>query len=53
LFHEFQFDVQPRINNVGPDHLSRVEIGKESILIDDELPYHHLFNFEAMPRELV
>ena len=33
LFQEFEFDVSVRLGreNVGPDHLSRLEIGEEAI----------------------
>ena len=37
---------------MGPDHLSRLEIGEEAIGIEDELPDTHLFRLEAVPQEL-
>ena len=54
LFQEFEFDVvvRPGQENVGPDHLSRLERGEEAIGIEDELPDAHLFRIEAIPQEL-
>ena len=54
LFQEFEFDVvvRPGRENVGPNHLSRLEIGEEEIRIEDELPDAHLFRVEAIPQEL-
>ena len=37
---------------MGPDHLSRLEIGEEVIGIEDELSDAHLFKLEAVPQEL-
>jgi len=54
LFQEFEFDVvvRPGRENVGPDHLSRVETGEEAVGIEDELPDAHLFRIEAIPHGL-
>ena len=38
--------------NVGPDHLSRIDIGEEPIGVDDDLPDAHLFRIEVVPVEL-
>ena len=37
---------------MGPDHLSRLEMGEEAIGIEDELPDAHLFRIEVVPQEL-
>jgi hypothetical protein len=40
LFQEFSFEViiKPRICNIGPDHVSRLESGESGRAIDDKLP---------------
>jgi len=40
LFQEYDFEVvfKPGGLNVGPDHLSRLEIGEEPMNIEDNLP---------------
>jgi hypothetical protein len=40
LFHEFSFEVivKPRRCNIGPDHLSRLELGESGGAVDDQLP---------------
>ena len=45
LFQEFEFEVvvQPGKANVGPNHLSKVELGEDPTGIDDDLPDFHLF----------
>lgn len=50
LFQEFKFEVIVRTDHIiiGLDHLSRVNIGEESIGINDELPDAHLFRVEAV-----
>ena len=55
LFQEFEFEViiRPGKENVGPDHLSRVESSEDPIGIDNDLPDAHLFRVEAIPVELV
>jgi len=45
LFQEYDFEVivkQGKLN-IGPDHLSRIEIGEEPTNIDDNLPNAQLF----------
>ena len=45
LFQEFEFEVvvKPGKLNVGPGHLSRIDIGEEPTGVEDELPDAHLF----------
>jgi len=45
LFQEYDFEVvvKPRWLNVGPDHLSRTEIGEEPTNLEEWLPDAHLF----------
>ena len=45
LFHEFDFEiiVNPRCFNVGPDHLSRIEIGEYPTNVDDRFSNMQLF----------
>lgn len=45
LFQEYKFEiiVKPRRVNVGPDHLSRLEIGEEPTDIEFNLPDAQLF----------
>jgi hypothetical protein len=45
LFQEYDFDivVNPGRMNKGPDHLSRLEHGKEPTSLDDTLPDAHFF----------
>ena len=54
LFQEFEFEVIIRLRkeNVGPDHLSRVESSEDQTGINDDLPDAHLFKVEAIPIEL-
>ena len=54
LFQEFEFEViiRPSKENVGPDHLSKVESGEDPTGIDDDLPDAHLFRVEEIPAEL-
>ena len=54
LFQEFEFEVivRPGKENVGLDHLSRIDIGEESSRIEDDLPDAHLFKIEVVPFEL-
>ena len=54
LFQEFEFEVvvRPGKLNVGPDHLSRINIGEEPTGVKDDLPDAHLFQIEAVPAEL-
>ena len=54
LFQEFEFEVvvRPRKLNVGPDHLSRIDMGEEPIGVKDDLPDAHLFQVEFVPAEL-
>jgi hypothetical protein len=54
LFQEFSFEViikQGRCN-VGPDHLSRLELGESGGVVDDQLPDADLFRIEAIPEYL-
>ena len=44
--------VRPSRENVGPDHLSRLEIGEDAIGIEYELSDAHLFRIEVVPQEL-
>ena len=55
LFQQFKFEViiRPGKANVGPDHLSRVELDEDSIGIDDDLPDAHFFRVKAIPSKLV
>lgn len=45
LFQEYHFEVivKPRRLNVGPDHLSRLEIGEEPTNIEDNIFDTQLF----------
>ena len=45
LFQEFEFEVvaQPGRLNVGPNHLSSIDIGEEPTGVKDDLPDVHLF----------
>ena len=36
--HDFEIIIKPRRLNVGPDHLSRLELGEEPIDLEDNLP---------------
>ena len=51
LFQEFTFEVivKPKRLNIGPDHLSRLEIGENKGSLDDQLPDVDLFQIEAIP----
>ena len=44
--------VRPGKLNVGPDHLSRIDIGEELKGVKDDLPDAHLFQIEAVSAEL-
>ena len=54
LFQEFEFEVivRPGKLNVGPNHLSRIDTGKEPTGVDDDLLDAHLFRIEVVPVEL-
>ena len=54
LFQELEFEVVVRLGklNVGPDHLSRINIGEEPTGVEDDLSNAHLFQIEAVPIEL-
>ena len=54
IFQEFEFEVvvRPGKLNVGPDHLSRIDIGEEPIGVEDNLPNAHLFRIEVVPIDL-
>ena len=54
LFQEFEFEVVVRQGklNVGPGHLSRIDIGEELTGVEDDLPNAHLFQIEAVLAEL-
>ena len=54
LFQEFEFEVvvRPGKLNVGPDHLSRIDIGEEPTGVEDDLPDAHLFRIELVLAEL-
>ena len=54
LFQEFEFEVvvKPGKLNVGPNHLSRIDTGEESIGVEDDLLDAHLFWIEAVLVEL-
>ena len=54
LFQEFEFEVvvRPGKLNVGPNHLSRIDIGEEPTGVDDDLPDAHLFQIEVVLAEL-
>jgi hypothetical protein len=45
LFHEFSFELIVKLGrcNVGPDHLSRLELGESGGAVDDQLPDADLF----------
>ena len=45
LFQEFDFEIIVKLVllNVGPDYLSRIEIGEEPTNIEEGLPDAHLF----------
>lgn len=51
LFQEFTFKViiKPGRLNVGPDHLSQLEIGENDGSLDDQLPDADIFRVEAVP----
>jgi hypothetical protein len=51
LFQEFSFEVivNPGKLNVGPDHLSRLELGESGGVVDDQLPDAYIFKVEAIP----
>ena len=55
LFQEFTFEVivKPRILNVGPDHLSRLENGENGGSLDDQLPDADIFRVEAIYRSFL
>jgi hypothetical protein len=48
LFQEFDFEVivKPGKLNAGPDHLSRVTNGEESMRLEDNFPYAWLFSVQ-------
>ena len=48
LIQKFDFEIIVKLGrlNVGPDHLSRIEIGEEPTNIEDELPVVQLFRVE-------
>ena len=50
LFQEFEFEViiKPSWLNVGPDHLSRIEIGEETTSLEDNFPNVQLFAIHMM-----
>jgi hypothetical protein len=50
LFQEFSFEVivNPRKLNVGPYHLSRLNLGESGGVVDDQLPNANLFCIEAI-----
>jgi hypothetical protein len=54
LFQEFSFEViiKPRRCNVGPDHISILELGESGGEIDDQLPDANLFQVEAISKYL-
>lgn len=54
MFQEFTFEVviKPRKLNVGPDHLSRLEIGENEGAVDDQLPDVDFFRIEVIPDHL-
>ena len=45
LFQEIEFEIIVKLGktNVGPEHLSRVDMGEDPIRIDDEKPYTHKY----------
>jgi len=51
LFQEFFFEfiINPRRCNVGPNHLSRLESGESGGEVDDQIPDANLFGVEAIP----
>jgi hypothetical protein len=51
LFQEFSFEViiKPRRCNVGPDHMSILELGESGRVFDVQLPDADLFQVEAIP----
>ena len=42
--YDFEFIVKPGRLNVGPDHLSRLELGEEPISLEECLPDAQLFS---------
>ena len=54
LFQEFALEVvvRPGQLNVRPDHLSRINTGKELTRVEDDLPDAHLFRIEVVLAEL-
>jgi hypothetical protein len=51
LFQEFSFEVvvNPCKLNMGPNHLSILELGESGRAIDDQFPDADLFKVEAIP----
>jgi hypothetical protein len=54
LFQEFSFEVigKPGKLNVGPDHLSRLELGESGRVVDGQLLDGDIFCIEAIPEYL-
>ena len=54
LFQEFEFEVivRPGKENVGLDHLSRIDTGEEPIEIEDDLSDAHIFRVEVVSFDL-
>lgn len=50
LFQEFEFEVIVRLGkaNVGPNHLSRIDLGKGLMSIDDDPPNAYLFKVKIV-----
>ena len=50
LFQEYEFEiiVKPGRLKAGPDHLSRLESGKEPISLEDCLPDAQLFSIQIV-----
>ena len=50
LFQEYDFEiiVKPGKLNLGPDHLSRLELGEEPTSLDEGLPDAQLFSIQMV-----